>query len=251
MRGRILALRLTVAVTVYYLSFLLFAETPIYAGIERRVALLLPGIEVRTVVLAILTAVVLLASILGGERSARFVYSLSIFFYLPTVLSLSMIDWSAVFGIPLRVVDPQPFFPTLLMGLAIIGGYMLFLSTSWLDETSTELAGRGGDRLEVNAAISRQFSISLVVIFASILLGFAAILPGLLLEIETLLASIPSAYAILGVCGGLLILAPVSFYIWAVRGPRPVVEPKPKGPESEITGAKLKKSVGTNLGTNS
>lgn len=212
---------------VCYLSFLLFTGTSLYASLESKAGALLPGFELKTVVFAILTIAVLFAGVSGGERSARFVYSLSFFFFLPTALSFSQIDWSAVFGFP-TPTSLQPLLPALLMGLLIIGGYMLFLSTSWLDRTHAELTRRGGARPEVDTAVSGQLTLSIAVVSASVLVGLVAALLCGLPELETTLAGFPSAYAILGLGGGLLVILCTSLYLVAVRGERA------KAPELEF-----------------
>jgi hypothetical protein len=177
---------------------------------------------------------VLIAGLSRGERSARFVYSLSLFFFLPTVLSLSLIDWPAVLGFS-APTGLQPLFPTLLVGLAIIGGYVVLLSTSWLERTRTELTRRGGARPEVDSAISGQLTTSIAVVSASVLVGMAVVLLSVS-RLETALAGFPSAYAVLGLGGGLLVIVCVSSYLAAVRGPRPREAPEPEELEFEILG---------------
>lgn len=221
MRIRILALRLVVAVAVCYLSFTLFAQTSAYAAIERLANLALPGIRAGVVIPALLTVVVLCACLFSGERSARFIYFLSILLYLPSVLSFSGINWAVVLGVPIEAESASLFDPTLLVGLAIVVGYLLLRCTSWLENTHAQLTGRGGTEREVNAAVSGQLAVSALVISASVAAAsLAALLPRWLPWTGTAFEGIPSAYAVLGFCGGLLILACTSFYLLAVREKR-------------------------------
>lgn len=107
--------------------------------------------------LALLTVVVLLACISGGRRSVRLIYLISILLYLPSVLSISGINWAQILGLPVEAGGTQLFGPILLTGLVIVAGYLWLLCTSWFEDAHRGLIERGGARVEVNAAVSGKW----------------------------------------------------------------------------------------------
>jgi len=133
MKPRLVALRLAVAVLVCYASFFLFTRTSMYVAVTRLASGALPGIQPDVFVFTLLTAVVLVACLFGGKRSAHLIYWMSIFFYLPSVLSVSGLRLE-FFSWQVGTSSPQLFSVTAFVGLAIVAGYLWFICTSWFEE---------------------------------------------------------------------------------------------------------------------
>jgi uncharacterized membrane protein YidH (DUF202 family) len=231
MKLRLVALRLAVAVLVCYASFFLFTQTSMYAAVTQLVSGALPGIQPDIFVFALLTVVVLVACLFGGKRSAHLIYWMSIFFYLPSALSVSGLKLE-FFSWQVGTNSPQLFSVTALIGLAIVAGYLWFICTSWFEEAHRGLIERGGDRREVTTAVWGQVGIGALVVSVALLLAFAAFALGFLPSIERAFGGFPSPHVILGTCGGLLILTCISLYLAAARGAQTSGE-KTAGPSSE------------------
>jgi len=217
MKLRLVALRLAVAVLVCYASFFLFTRTSMYVAVTRLASGALPGIQPDVFVFTLLTVVVLVACLFGGKRSAHLIYWMSIFFYLPSVLSVSGLRLE-FFSWQVGTSSPQLFSVTALVGLAIVAGYLWLICTSWFEEAYGGLIERGGDRREVTAAVWGQVGIGALVVSVALLLAFAAFALGFLPSVETAFGGFPSPHVILGTCGGLLVLACISLYLAAARG---------------------------------
>ena len=222
MRARITVIRLAVAVAVFYASFALFTQTLVYTVLEEKLAHLLPGIQFGTILLVVLANAVLLTCLLSGEWSSHAIYGLSIALYLLAVFSLPGISWYwwRIFGLPTEAGTTPLFGPILLVGLAIVACYMLLLSTSWSEHAWKKLVERGGDDKEIGTAISKQLTISAAVVSISVL---AAVVASLLVSFqwpENALSQLPDPQLVLGLCGALLVLLSVSFYLLAVKRQR-------------------------------
>lgn len=215
MRARIALLRLAVAVALCYLSFSLFVQTPAYLALQELVERLLPGIELSTVMLALLSALVIPACFLGGRRSMYLIYAISIALYLPSALSASSINWASLLGLSVEVRPPALTAP---VGLAIMGGYLWLLSTSRIEGEYAELLRRGG--AEAGAAASGQLALAATLTLASLLAASSALALAALPLPGALLSRLPSPHLLLGACGVILILACVSLYLLAVKGHR-------------------------------
>lgn len=227
MRVRIVSLRLAVTVALCYLSFYLFTQTPAYLALGTLAARFLPGVELATVMLVLLSALVIPACVLGGKRSMRFIYIVSIALYLPSAISVSGINWAAILGVPVEVGAHLPGI-AMLVGLAIIGGYLWLLCTSRIEREYVELIERGGAKVEVGAVASGQLTLAVALTLASFLAALSAFAIAALPWSKLLPTGLPSPHVLLGACGVVLILACVSFYLLAARGTRPTKKPETK-----------------------
>ncbi|KXA88750.1 hypothetical protein AKJ61_04280 [candidate division MSBL1 archaeon SCGC-AAA259B11] len=217
MKPRIGLLRMLTSSFAFLLAIYSFVQTSLYVwlgNIIKEATNFLPiqGI-VPLILLTLAIALVFLVTIFSSEAYPKLFYLISLLLYLPAVLSHSGLNWLNIINVELST--ELPYNITLIIGLAIISGYLLLLAFNRAEETYTELVTRGATEEQASKAAWIKIKYSTFLITLSGLLAFLIFPLSTLLapNLKNILTIIPISHIVVGFLVALLISLSALFYL--------------------------------------
>jgi hypothetical protein len=205
--------------SIFLITLYTFACNGLFAAIT---GVIEPFIPMGGVLIELILAVFILIVLFldpGNDSKQATVFYVSWALYVPSALYFSRIDLLLAAGSPVNfsiLASSLPAFAVIIAGILLACGQLTARSLNNMAAARANLTGRGADREEVDAAITKNLLFELGIVCASAIAVLATvfIVPAIEPVLVGIMRTTEYSYIVIGIVAVLVLIFSVVAYIW-------------------------------------